>query len=100
MSERQLVSVGRTGQGENRELEGGIQPRTATQQFGIFDAVGVCGARSPFAFLNDPSAGAQAVKAKWHSLRSALTAFRAGLPIPYRKAKGASQRLLNGEFLW
>lgn len=61
-------------------MERRIQPRTAAQQFGVLHATGVCssGGRSPFAFLNLYIAGAQAVKAKMRSLRSALTAVRAG----------------------
>src|SRR5581483_3066092 len=80
-------------QGEGGAMERRIQPTKTAQQFGISDAARVCGARSPFAFLNDPAAGAQPVKAEMHSLRSALTAFRPGRERSERKAKGPSQRL-------
>jgi hypothetical protein len=75
MLERQLVSdfVGR--QGERGAMENRIQPATATQQLGILDTARICSAASPFAFLNDPAAGAQPVKAKMHSPRSALTVW-------------------------
>src|SRR5947209_18896694 len=87
------------GQATNRQLEGGIQSRTTTQQFGIPDAGRICSPGSPFAFLNGHKAGAQAVKAKMHSLRSALTALRAGLRISKMKAKGLSQRRFMVQFL-
>lgn len=98
MFKRQLVPVDQTSSATNRELEGGIQPGTAAQQFGIFDAAGVCGAGSPFAFLNDRKAGAQAVKAKMHSLRSALTAFRAGHRFLRGKQRGQVKGFLFASF--
>jgi len=42
----------------------------------------------PFAVPIVSQAGAQAVKAEMNSLRSALTAFRAGLSELFRTAKG------------
>jgi len=60
-------------------MERGVQRRAAAQQSGVSHATGVCGAVGPFAVGIMSKAGAQAVKAEMHSLRSALTAFRAGL---------------------
>jgi len=51
-------SVGKAG--------GGIQSGTTAQ--GYLTPAGFAARRSPFAFLNDRNGGAQAIKAKKHSL--------------------------------
>ena len=57
-------------------------------------------AGSPFAFLNDRDAGAQAVKAKIHSPSLGLDSPPRRRGGPERKAKGQSQRRFCCEFLW